>query len=331
MPLFWPERMLPFWAEIMSLDLAQNEDATGPRSGARRRPPATRNGLSATVMAPPPVFDSMSSHNESRRVIRIFLGSLVIGFIITGTTAWRIHTASSDRAGWQVETPAMRDAVAFSTANLAPAAARDLADKSPSAASVPPTTAAPSPDKEAVVHTPRQAVEGTITADSEPVRPLPTRPTNGVLALPVRHSRTAVYDIAAHTVYMPNGQTLEAHSGLGGKLDDPRFIRVKNKGPTPPNVYDLALREKPFHKVRAIRLIPVGGDSMFGRDGMLAHTYMRGGTGESNGCISFKDYPAFLRAFLKGEVDRLVVVPYISNVSWHSASAATGLQYLDTN
>jgi hypothetical protein len=34
--------------------------------------------------------------------------------------------------------------------------------------------------------------------------------------------RTAVYNIAAHTVYLPNGTKLKAHSGLGDKLDDPR-------------------------------------------------------------------------------------------------------------
>ena len=35
---------------------------------------------------------------------------------------------------------------------------------------------------------------------------------------------TAIYDIAAHTVYLPNGQKLEAHSGLCSLLDDPRHV-----------------------------------------------------------------------------------------------------------
>src|SRR5260221_9322561 len=34
--------------------------------------------------------------------------------------------------------------------------------------------------------------------------------------------------------------------------------------------------------------------------------------GESNGCVSFSDYPAFLDAYLKGEVDRLVVVEQLA-------------------
>ena len=36
---------------------------------------------------------------------------------------------------------------------------------------------------------------------------------------------TAVYDISAHIVYMPDGTQLEAHSGLGSVLDDPNQRR----------------------------------------------------------------------------------------------------------
>ena len=104
----------------------------------------------------------------------------------------------------------------------------------------------------------------------------------------------AVYDISARTVYLPNGDRLEAHSGLGNKLDDPCYIHVRMRGPTPPNVYDLTLRAQPFHGVRAIRLNPVDDGKMFGRAGMLAHTYMLGPNGQSNGCVSFRDYPKFL-------------------------------------
>jgi hypothetical protein len=120
---------------------------------------------------------------------------------------------------------------------------------------------------------------------------------------------TAVYDITAHTVYLPDGSKLEAHSGLGDKFDDPRFAHVRMRGVTPPHVYELTLRERLFHGVRAIRLTPVGGEgNIFGRAGLLAHTYMLGPRGDSNGCVSFRNYPAFLRAFDKGEIKRLVVV-----------------------
>jgi hypothetical protein len=123
-----------------------------------------------------------------------------------------------------------------------------------------------------------------------------------------RFRRTAIYDITAQTVYLPNGERLEAHSGLGRLMDDPLHVRQKNRGATPPNTYNLKLRESLFHGVQAIRLTPVGDGDMFGRDGILAHSYMLGPSGQSNGCVSFKDYPRFLRAYLRGEFDRMVVV-----------------------
>jgi hypothetical protein len=120
---------------------------------------------------------------------------------------------------------------------------------------------------------------------------------------------TAVYDLKAHTVYLPNGARLEAHSGLGDRLDDPRYVDEQDRGATPPHLYELTPREEPFHGVQALRLNPVGGASeIFGREGLLAHTYMLGANGDSNGCVSFKDYDAFLQAFQSGEVKRLAVV-----------------------
>ncbi|MGC1445654.1 MAG: DUF2778 domain-containing protein [Xanthobacteraceae bacterium] len=124
-------------------------------------------------------------------------------------------------------------------------------------------------------------------------------------------SHTAIYDIEAHVVYLPNGERMEAHSGLGEWIDDPHHVNAKMHGATPPNVYDLAMRDGLFHGVEALRLNPVGDTSMYGRDGILAHPYMLGPNGQSFGCVSFKDYQAFLRAFKKGEVSRLVVVPHL--------------------
>jgi hypothetical protein len=68
------------------------------------------------------------------------------------------------------------------------------------------------------------------------------------------------------------------------------------------------MRESLFHGVRAIRLIPTDDSKMYGRAGILAHSYMLGPNGQSNGCVSFSDYPAFLEAFERGDVNRLVVV-----------------------
>ncbi len=96
---------------------------------------------------------------------------------------------------------------------------------------------------------------------------------------------TAVYDISARTVYMPNGA----------------------------NVYDLKPRERLFHGVQALRMIPVGDNDTLGRSGLLAHSYMLGANGDSNGCVSIKNYEKFLKAFNNGEIKRLVVVPSLGD------------------
>ena len=129
---------------------------------------------------------------------------------------------------------------------------------------------------------------------------------------------TAVYDISARTVYMPNGLKLEAHSGFGSLMDDPGHVSERNVGATPPNVYDLKPRERPFHGVQALRMIPVGAKDTLGRSGLLAHSYMLGANGDSNGCVSIKNYEKFLKAFNNGEIKRLVVVASLGD----SVSAA---------
>ena len=121
--------------------------------------------------------------------------------------------------------------------------------------------------------------------------------------------QTAVYDISAHMVYLPDGTRLEAHSGLGSKLDDARYSHVRMQGVTPPHIYELTPREALFHGVPALRLNPIGGDDkIFGRSGLLAHTYMLGPNGDSNGCVSFKDYYAFLNAYRNQGIKRLAVL-----------------------
>jgi hypothetical protein len=129
---------------------------------------------------------------------------------------------------------------------------------------------------------------------------------------PLYDRSTAVYDISAHMVYLPDGSKLEAHSGLGSKLDDPRSAHIRMHGVTPPHLYDLTPREALFHGVPALRLNPVGGeDAIFGRSGLLAHTYMLGPNGDSNGCVSFRDYNAFLNAYRNQGIKRLAVVARI--------------------
>jgi type VI secretion system (T6SS) effector TldE1-like protein len=139
------------------------------------------------------------------------------------------------------------------------------------------------------------------------------RPQNPALGGSPPYDRdTAVYDISAHTVYLPDGTKLDAHSGLGSNLDDPRSARVRMRGVTPPHIYELKPREALFHGVPALRLLPIGGeDAIYGRDGLLAHTFMLGPNGDSNGCVSFRDYNAFLNAYRNGGIRKLAVLSRI--------------------
>jgi hypothetical protein len=77
---------------------------------------------------------------------------------------------------------------------------------------------------------------------------------------------------------------------------------------TPPNIYAVSFREKPFHGVRALRMKPVGDGNMYGRDGILAHSYLLGEQGASNGYVSVRDYDKFLQAYEDGKFDRIIVV-----------------------
>jgi hypothetical protein len=136
-------------------------------------------------------------------------------------------------------------------------------------------------------------------------------------------STTAVYDITARVVYMPDGTKFEAHSGLGNLLDDPAHVNARNAGATPPGVYEMKPREKLFHGVPALRMTPVDGSDTFGRVGLLVHSYMLGPNGDSNGCISVKNYDRFLQAYRSGMIRRIAVVISVQDTqsaSTHSPS-----------
>lgn len=155
-------------------------------------------------------------------------------------------------------------------------------------------------------------------------------PNDGLLAGPSLDlgalgydSTTAVYDISARIVYMPDGSKFEAHSGLGNLLDDPAHVNARNAGATPPGIYEMKPREKLFHGVPALRMNPVDGSDTFGRVGLLVHPYMLGPNGDSNGCISVKHYERFLAAYRNGAIKRIAVVVSVKDIqsaSTHSAS-----------
>ena len=133
----------------------------------------------------------------------------------------------------------------------------------------------------------------------------PDRSAKAVLAA---NPNTALYDIAKRVVYLPDGAKLEAHSGYGQYMDDLESMHRKDVGVTPPNIYAVSFREKPFHGVRALRMKPVGDGNMYGRDGILAHSYLLGAEGASNGCISVRDYDKFVQAFEDGKFSQIIVL-----------------------
>lgn len=245
---------------------------------------------------------------------------------VTAPPRARVATARADApAGVSLPTRPPEVTLVVPLPQRNPLAGRNLAtDSTPPQMTAPQATApqvatAPVPDSNPLPRGREQVVSARPATAQSDVDASP----DGGIALPSPGSRYALYDIEAATVFMPNGEQLEAHSGYGEHFDNARRVHIRMEGPTPPNVYRLSMREALFHGVAAIRLNPVGNGRMYGRTGLLAHTYMLGPRGDSNGCISFKDYPRFLNAFQRGEIAELVVVassgqrkPASSLLSW---------------
>ena len=80
-----------------------------------------------------------------------------------------------------------------------------------------------------------RALSAPQTRDDTDATPLPKprpklaalTPMQGLGLDNERPVRTAIYDITAKIVHMPNGEKLEAHSGLGAMMDDPRHVHVR--------------------------------------------------------------------------------------------------------
>jgi len=142
-----------------------------------------------------------------------------------------------------------------------------------------------------------------------PMRETPSAPAPSAPNWPGIGAKVAIYDISNAVVHLPNGAKLEAHSGIGSMRDNPKFTHVKMRGPTPPGTYKLSMRESLFHGVAAIRLTPVDGRAPQGRTGLLAHSFLLRVRGDSHGCVAFADYDRFLKAFQRGEITHMVIVP----------------------
>jgi hypothetical protein len=219
------------------------------------------------------------------------------------------------RLALNVPAPAPKQADAKPPANAPGASVRDMAQRAKAA-----VMSIASSEKQTMVEKlwGKPPSHGSLlsyaSADASVTGSLPdTKAQNPMLGgSPPYDKQTAVYDISAKMVYLPDGTRLEAHSGLGAKLDDVRYSHVRMQGVTPPHIYELTPREALFHGVPALRLNPIGGeDKIFGRSGLLAHTFMLGPNGDSNGCVSFKDYYAFLNAYRNQGIKRLAVLARI--------------------
>jgi hypothetical protein len=128
---------------------------------------------------------------------------------------------------------------------------------------------------------------------------LPTHPT-------FEPAGTAVLSLSSHTVTLPDGERLEAHSGLGACRDTTDCVSRHMVGAAPPNLYALTPRGV-FYGAYALRLEPIGSGPMYGRAGLLTHPFLHGPDGDTNGCVAFRNYPRFLAAFRSGQVRQLQV------------------------
>lgn len=148
-------------------------------------------------------------------------------------------------------------------------------------------------------HPPEPAAQPTAAARTSGVAPV---------ADAADDKYTAVFDMRSGRVTLPDGTVLEAHSGRGEHRDNPNSAHLSNTGPTPPGLYRLSRRESLFHGVEALRLNPINGTDAQGRTGLLAHNYMMKRSGDSHGCVVFKNYPDFLNAYKNGQIRQLRVV-----------------------
>jgi len=122
-------------------------------------------------------------------------------------------------------------------------------------------------------------------------------------------TKVAIYDVSNATVYLPDGTKLRAHSGIGHMRDNPRYEHVKMRGPTPVGIYRLSMREKRFYGVEAIRMTSIDGRDPKNRTGLLTHTNLLRGQKGSHGCVAFQNYQPFLKAFKRGQITMMIVVP----------------------
>jgi hypothetical protein len=311
--------------------LADITGSRGDRLGATAAKTATPASATASTSAPAssstPASASAQAASPSQRLAKAKAAltnfALLFDPRFSGTAPGTFTgTAPAQPHGWQVASAAPQAAQpsGLKVASIAP-----NAEHSAAGATMPVPQPAPVQTRSAALHDAAHHLVAKAAADTRTIfeklfgKPLAAPVTlayadaDGATTSDggIYDHTTAVYDISAHTVYLPDGTTLEAHSGLGALLDDPSHADARDRGVTPPTLYDLKPREALFHGVQALRLIPVEEGTTYGRSGLLAHTYMLGPKGDSNGCVSFRDYNAFLDAYESHKITRLAVVTHL--------------------
>ncbi|WP_137130200.1 DUF2778 domain-containing protein [Rhizobium sp. FY34] len=237
-------------------------------------------------------------------------------------TAWDAALAGNAEGG-EVEVADLQSPAELAVAEaIGPSTDDDLPEAGPLPMRRPPANAvalalAPSAARPVVSKPAARASAPVIAEDEEEEAPKAlafARPENPMKSMtpsvpwPDRGTKIAVYDITNGVVHMPNGEKLEAHSGIGEMRDNPKYTHVKMRGPTPPGTYKLSMREKLFHGVAAIRLTPTDGVAPLGRTGLLAHSYLLRVRGDSHGCVAFAEYDRFLKAFQRGDITHMIIV-----------------------
>jgi hypothetical protein len=274
--------------------------------------PAETALLSATAsfnerFLPPPPAEALAPHYASSVLER----SAIAAADIRAMQARELLAQQLRSQDWESAANDEPDAPAAPSVPLPKARPVEAALASRSVASVP-ANSAPQEDQRTILQKLSDMMPGRVTLAS-------LTPSGGLfrrgpdLEALGYDSFTAVYDISARAVYLPGGTTLEAHSGLGAKMDKIEHVGERMVGVTPPGAYELKPRERLFHGVKALRMTPVDTENALGRTGLLVHNYLLGPDGGSNGCVSIREYERFLKAFEDGHVTRLVVVVSLSD------------------
>ena len=124
--------------------------------------------------------------------------------------------------------------------------------------------------------------------------------------------RTAIYDISAHTVYLPNGAT--AGGAFGSRRRD-RTIRascMKECAGRRHQMFTSLLRANSFFMGFKRCVSNPSARAIFSDAPDFWRILICScANGASNGCVSFKNYDAFLQAYQNGEIKHLAVVAHL--------------------